>query len=79
MLAKLEARTVPVPAEIRSLERYDDVMAHPGDDVVVAAGAPVGLAGLVRLHPSDVVPGYLGYRTHSKSSATTTNAAATNT
>lgn len=41
---------VPVPAEIRRRPGDDDQVAHTSGDVLVAPGAQVCLAGLVRLH-----------------------------
>lgn len=65
-----------MPAEVWLGEGNDDEMAGPGRDLLVAAGAEVGLAGLVRLDPPDL---YLGISAHRRSTATTANAATTST
>jgi hypothetical protein len=43
-----------VPAKVGRVERHDDLVSEPRLDLVVAAGAPVGLDGLVRLHVPDL-------------------------
>ena len=43
-----------MPAKVGRVERHDDLVPEPRLDLVVAAGAPVGLDGLVRLHVPDL-------------------------
>jgi hypothetical protein len=48
------AGVVPVPAQVGSVEGYDDDVAGAGRDVLVAARADVALRGLVRLDASNL-------------------------
>ena len=50
----LPTARVPVPAKVGRVERHDNFVPEPRLDLVVAAGAPVGLDGLVRLHVPDL-------------------------
>jgi len=67
---------MPVAAQVGRVEGHDDEVPGAGRDVLVAARAEVGLLRLVRLDAPDL---YLGIRAHASRSATTTNAATTNT
>jgi len=71
---------MPVPAEIRRVERHDDDVADAGDDVLVAARAQIVLGRLVRVQDADLHladASQRGIRAHKINSAATTKAAAT--
>jgi hypothetical protein len=70
---------VPVTPEVHRVERNDDQVPDAGRDLLLAAGAEVGLGGLKGLDPSDLDLVQRGIIAHSRTSATTTNAAATST
>ena len=53
-MAVLPAAVVPVPAVVRDAGRHGDDVAHALGDVLLAAGAEVGLGRLVRLDPPDL-------------------------
>jgi len=78
---------VPVPPFARIGAGDDDLVTLTRADLVIAAGAAVGLDGLVRLHVPDVdrirvvvgeaMFGHRGIAAHSTSRSTTTTAMAT--
>jgi hypothetical protein len=81
-VAVLPARVVPVTSQVGGLEGDDDEVTEPDGDVLVAAGAQVGLAGLEGLDPPDLDRFVVGQRipaAHNTRSATTAKAAATST
>lgn len=45
---------MPVPAQIRLEARHDHHMAEARPDLLLAAGAQIGLPGLKRLDPADL-------------------------
>ncbi len=65
---------MPVAAEVGRVHGDDDQVADPDADLLVAARAAVGLAGLVRLDPAEL---YLGIAAHSSATAITARAAST--
>lgn len=67
--------------ELGLVDGHDHEVAHPLGDLLVAAGAEVGLAGLERVDPPDLdLPlVYLGIRAHSRRPIVTAKAAATST
>jgi len=70
---------VPVAAEIHRIERDDDEVPDARGDLLLAAGAEVGLGGLERLDAPNLDLVQRGMIAHNRMSATTTNAAATST
>jgi hypothetical protein len=70
---------VPVAAEVHGVDGDDHHMAHAWGDLLLAAGAQIGLGGLERLDPPDLDLVQRGMVAHSTASATTTNATATST
>lgn len=65
---------MPVPAQVGSVERNDHQVHGAREDVLVAAGAEVGLEGLVGLDPADL--DLYGLNAHSRSNSVTARAAA---
>ena len=68
--------------QVGRVQRHDDQVPYPRGDVVVAPGAQVGLACLVRLDAPDldavtVAVGYLGNAAHTTRAIPTSTAAAT--
>jgi hypothetical protein len=49
---------MPVPAEVRGLAGDDHKMSRPGQDFLVAAGAEIGLAGLVGADAAELDVGW---------------------
>jgi hypothetical protein len=69
---------VPVATEVRGVGRDHDEVPDPGPDVLMAAGADVGLHRLERLDTADLDrPVQRGISAHSSSPATTASAVAT--
>jgi hypothetical protein len=71
---------MPVPAEIRSVERNHHQVAHARVDVLVAPGTQVLLGGLERMDDADldlVAVRQRGISAHNSASAKRMNAAAT--
>ncbi len=69
---------MPVAPEVRSFGRDHHEVPHPGPDVLMAAGADVGLQRLERLDTTDLDrPVQRGISAHSSKPATTANAVAT--
>lgn len=57
-----------MPPKIRRFHRHDNDVTHPDSDLVIAAGAEVLLARLVRLHPQNLErPEALGQRSAQQS------------
>ena len=67
--------------EVRLVDGYHHEVAHPLGDLLVAARAEVGLAGLERVDPPDLDLRlvYLGIRAHSTRPIVTAKAATTKT
>ena len=65
---------MPVPAQVGIVEGHHHDVADPEPDLVVAAGAEVGLGGLVRM---DAPYLYRGISAHRISASATAKAAST--
>jgi hypothetical protein len=43
-----------VPAQVGGVSRYNDDVGYPGPDLLLAARAYVGFAGLRTMYPADI-------------------------